>query len=396
MADKPEYRVYRARRGFLSRFRARDRGRFDPPDQAQPAPPPSTAAGRRPASSGAAAAPATLDRPADRLRPEPREPVERPGLLRPTPPAERGRRITPKRVLVAFAIAIVGWTLLSFVLFMISAHVQSGKVPERVKAALDDGGNMITSANNILVLGSDRRPGQSGPSRADTIMLMRYGGGKASRLSIPRDTLAPIPGHGETKINAAFAYGGTPLMIETVKQFLGVKVNHVVEIDFRNFPKFVDALGGVKMRFDDCIVSHFEGRTPHYGCKGNFRHCKASGAKEHLNGKQALDVVRIRKNSCAPAESDLTRARRQQQFLEAVKGRVLSPWAFPRWPWAAWEAPRAIKSDMGGFALLSLFFDSEVSGSLKPTILKPINPGANPLEVSPAEKQDAVRKFLDG
>jgi LCP family protein required for cell wall assembly len=396
MADKPEYRVYRARRGLLSRLLNRDRSRFEPPAEAPPTAPPRTAAGRTPPAGGAPSPPASLDRPADRLRPEPAEPVERPGLLRPAPPAERPRRITPRRVLVALAIAIVGWALLSFVLFMISAHVQSGKVPDRVKAALDDGGNMLTSANNILVLGSDRRPGEHGPSRADTIMLMRYGGGKAARLSIPRDTLAPIPGHGSTKINAAYAFGGTRLMIETVKQFLGIEVNHVVEVDFRHFPKFVDALGGVKMRFDGCIVSHFEGRNPHYGCKGKFRRCRASHEKQHLNGKQALDVVRIRKNICAPAESDLTRARRQQKFLEAVKGRIFSPWAFPRWPWAAWEAPRAIKSDMAGPTLLALFFDSEVSGSLKPTILEPINPGANPLEVSPAEKQDAVRKFLDG
>jgi len=282
------------------------------------------------------------------------------------------------------------------ILFMISAHIQSTKVNDRVRHALDSGGNLLTSANTILVLGSDRRPGQPGPSRADTIMLLRYGGGKAARLSIPRDTLANIPGHGASKINAAYAFGGTPLMIETVKQFLGIKINHVVEVNFRRFPKFVDALGGVKMRFDNCIVSHFEGRTPHYGCKGNFRRCKASGQKQHLNGKQALDIVRIRKNACAPAESDLTRARRQQKFLEAVKGRILSPWAFPRWPWAAWDAPQAIKSDMAGPALFELFFDSEVGGSLQPAILKPIDPGANPLQVSDAEKQDAVRKFLGG
>ena len=297
---------------------------------------------------------------------------------------------------MALAAAIGFWILLSFALFMISAQIQANKLPDRVKKELDDGGNMLTSANNILVLGSDRRPGTPGPSRADTIMLMRYGGGKAARLSIPRDTLADIPGHGPSKINAAFAFGGTPLMIKTVKQFLGIEINHVVLVDFKNFPKFVDALGGVKMKFDNCVVSHFEGRTPHYGCKGNFRNCKASGDKVKLSGKQALDIVRIRKNTCAPEESDLTRARRQQKFLEAVKGRILSPWAFPRWPWAAWEAPRAIRSDMAGPSLMALFFDSQVSGSLQPTILRPIDPGANPLQVSEAEKQAAVKKFLAG
>jgi LCP family protein required for cell wall assembly len=216
-------------------------------------------------------------------------------------------------------------------------------------------------------------------------MLMRYGAGKAARLSIARDTLVNIPGHGFSKINAAYAIGGPALMIETVKQYLGIEVNHLVEVDFKGFPKFVDAMGGVNMTFDTCIVSRFEGRTPRFR-KG----------KNHLDGQQALDVVRIRKNRCAPEESDLTRARRQQKFLEAVKRRVISPFTFPRLPWVGWRAPRAIHSDMAGLSLLALYFDSEVSGKIKPTILRPIDPGANPLQVSEAEKQAAVERFLDG
>ena len=131
----------------------------------------------------------------------------------------------------------------------ISANQQSDKVSDATRAALDDSGNLLTSPNNILVLGSDRRPGEK-RGRADTIMLMRYGGGKAARLSIPRDTLVNIPGHGPSKINAAYAIGGPPLMIETIKQFLGIEVNHLVEVDFKGFPKFVDALGGVTMTFE--------------------------------------------------------------------------------------------------------------------------------------------------
>jgi LCP family protein required for cell wall assembly len=375
MPDKPEYRVYRSRPGFLKRLFYRDSERFEPPSKEQTAAP-GTAAGRRPAEAGAGA-----------------PPRKRRGLPQlPSAP----REIPWRRIAKWTAIVIVSWLVLSIVLFMISAQVQSDKVPNDVKRALDDGGNMLTSPNNILVLGSDQRPGESGPSRADTIMLMRYGGGKASRLSIPRDTLVDIPGHGPNKINAAYAFGGPGLMIRTVKQFLGIEVNHIVEVDFEGFPKFVDALGGVKMKFDTCIVSRFEGRTPHIGCKGNFRRCKASGEKVKLDGQEALDVVRIRKNRCAPEESDLTRARRQQKFLEAVKGRIYSPFAFPRLPWAAWKAPRAVRSDMAGPTLLALFFDSEVGGSLEPSILRPVDPGANPLQVSPADKQAAVEKFLDG
>jgi LCP family protein required for cell wall assembly len=368
--DKPEYRVHRARWGFLNRLLYRDQDRFDSSKLGgRPTRPPRTVAGRR-------------------AEPEP-EPA--PGAPRIRIP----REIAWRRIVGWALVAALAWVFLSLVLFMISAQIQSGKVPDNVKAVLDDGGNMLTSANNVLVLGSDQRPGESGPSRADTIMLMRYGGGKAARLSIPRDTLANIPGTGPSKINAAYAIGGPALMIQTVRQFLGVEINHVVEVDFEGFPKFVDALGGVKMKFDNCLVSRFEGRTPHIGCEGNFR-CRPKDGKTHLSGQQALDVVRIRKNRCAPEESDLTRARRQQKFLEAVKGRIYSPFAFPRLPWAAWKAPRAIRSDMPGPTLLALFFDSEVSGSLKPTILRPVDPGANPLQVSEAERQAAVERFLKG
>jgi LCP family protein required for cell wall assembly len=379
-SDKPEYRVYRARGGLLNRLlHRRESDRFRPLEegsrQAEPAP--RTPAGRAAGQGGAA----TLEPPQRAPEAPPRAPA---------PPGRRvgepwWRRLTWKRVLLGVLGFVVFWTLLSFVLFLVSAHQQSTKVSDSTRAALDHSGNMLTGANNILLLGSDRRPGEKGPVRADTIMLMRYGGGKAARLSIPRDTQVSIPGHGTSKINAAYAYGGPPLMIETLKQWLGIEVNHVVEIDFTGFPKFVDALGGVNMTFGHCIVSRFEGRTIH------FRR-----GKHHLNGKQALDVVRVRKNRCEPSESDLTRARRQQQFLEAVKGRLTSPLTFPRWPWVGWRAPRAIRSDMGGIELMELYWDIETSGKLKPRIMRPVNPGANPLQVSDAEKQAEVQRFLDG
>jgi LCP family protein required for cell wall assembly len=366
--EKPEYRVYRARGGLLSRLlNRRESQRFRPLERKHRGAEPGVPAGRRGAAT---------------VEPPPREPSR----LQGGPPREPWwRRLTWKRVLVGIAIFIASWTLLSFILFMISAHFQSQKVSDATRAALDNSGSLLTSPNNIVLLGSDQRPNEKQRGRADTIMLMRYGGGKAARLSIPRDTLVNIPGHGASKINAAYAIGGPSLMIETLKQYLGIEINHVVEIDFKGFPKFVDALGGVNMTFGKCIVSRFEGRTVH------FRR-----GEHHLNGQQALDVVRIRKNRCDPSQSDLTRARRQQQFLEAVKGRVVSPFTFPRWPLVAWSAPRAIVSDMGGVELMELYWDIQTSGSLKPRILEPINPGANPLQVSDAEKQAEVQRFLHG
>jgi LCP family protein required for cell wall assembly len=365
-SEKPEYRVYRARSGLLSRLlNRRESARFRPLE-------------RKPEQAGGGVA--TADRPA--VEPRPREAPRR----LPTEPHEPWwRRLTWKRVLLGLAGFVVFWTLLSLILFLISAHIQSQNVSDATRASLDKSGNLLTSPNNILLLGSDKRPGEKDRGRADTIMLMRYGGGKAARLSIPRDTLVDIPNHGPSKINAAYAIGGPSLMIDTLKQWLGIKINHVVEINFKGFPKFVDALGGVNMTFGKCIVSRFEGRTVH------FRR-----GEHHLNGQQALDVVRIRKNRCDPSQSDLTRAKRQQQFLEAVKGRLVNPLTFPRWPFVAWRAPQAITSDMGGLDLMELYWDMQTGGSLKPRILTPINPGSNPLQVSDAEKQAEVQQFLKG
>lgn len=361
-SEKPEYHVYRARRGPLSRLLRRgDRDRFAPPDERKGQP-------RRGKAGRNGFDPLHPDR---KIATD-----DEPGRRKP---------ITPGRALKWIALAFFAWTLLSIVLFFISAHIQSSKVSESTKAALDDSGNMLTSANNILVLGSDKRKGEQGHGRADTIMLMRYGGGKSARLSIPRDTLVDIPGHGPNKINAAYAFGGSPLMIKTVKQYLGIEINHVIQINFKGFPKFVDAMGGVNLNFDNCVRSHFEGRT-----------IKFKKGENHLDGEQALDAVRVRKNECDTSESDLTRARRQQKFLEAVKSRLYNPLVVPRWPWVAWRAPQAISSDMGGSALMGLYWDMQTSGSLKPQILVPSDPGANPLQVSDAEKQAKVQQFLKG
>jgi anionic cell wall polymer biosynthesis LytR-Cps2A-Psr (LCP) family protein len=165
----------------------------------------------------------------------------------PRPPREK-RPITPGRVAKWVGIAIAGWLLLSLVLFMISAQTQDGVSPETERALSSKGS--LFGGSNILVLGSDVRKGDSidtsgsGPGRSDTIMLVHAAFGSVRKLSIPRDVEVTIPGHGVNKINAAYALGGPALTIETVESFLGhgLHVNHVVEVDFKEFPDFIDAL----------------------------------------------------------------------------------------------------------------------------------------------------------
>ena len=322
------------------------------------------------------------------------------GVPRPEDPNKRRLRdrFTFWRVLGYIAAAAVGWLLLSLLLFLISAQVQRQGVTDAAGGALADSGYTLTSPNTILVLGSDARtkgskePGANKigqPSRSDTIMLMRAGGGKSARLSIPRDTIVDIPGHGRDKINAAYAYGGPGLATKTVSQYLGIPINHLVEVNFENFPAFIDALGGIDYK-GGCVVSRING-----GSKNGGYTLRLHRGENHLDGKQALALARTRKNECNPAENDLSRARRQQKILSAIKSRIVSPSTFIRLPLVSWQAPKAIRSDMAGPALLGLFGSVATSGSPETRVLPGV-PEGNGLSVPDAVKQREVRRFLEG
>jgi LCP family protein required for cell wall assembly len=323
--------------------------------------------------------------------------------LEPTTPWWR-RRLTPKRVLAYLAVAVAGWLLLSFVLFMVSAQVQSGSIPAAAQAALTSGGNMLTSTDTVLVLGTDQRPaGSKEPgadtsdkgSRSDTIMLWRIGGGVSRRLSIPRDTLANIPGYGQNKINAAYAYGGPALAVKTIEQFTGIKINHLIIVNLANFPKFIDAIGGVDVTTGR-ICSNISGGASN----GGFTLYLSPGT-HHLSGIQALTLARTRENSCNAASTDLTREGYQQKILNAIKSQLMSPSTFFRLPWASWYAPQAVRTDMGGLTLLTLFAASEMGGSAPTQILKPTGSVTSPtagdaLVASPAAVHRAVDELING
>jgi LCP family protein required for cell wall assembly len=307
------------------------------------------------------------------------------------------QRFTFWRVLGYVGLAAVGWVLISLLLFLISAQVQRQKVTNAVDTTLKHSGIPLTSPNTILVLGSDARvkgtkePGANvgGPSRSDTILLMRVGGGHSARLSIPRDTFAQIPGHGTDKINAAYAYGGPALAVKTVAQYLGIPINHLIEVNFENFPDFIDSLGGINYT-GGCVISRING-----GSRNGGYTLRLPPGKNHLNGKQALALARTRKNECNKAEDDLSRARRQQKILAAIKSRLLSPATFFRLPLVSWQAPKAVRSDMAGPDLLGLFGAIATGGSPATRVLKGV-PEGNGLRVPDAVKRREVQQFLKG
>ena len=329
----------------------------------------------------------------------PQQPVEPGAPGTPYTPHKRRRRlptgpITGRRVAKWLALALAGWVLLSLLVFLVSAQIQQGNVSDATENALAGGGLPLTSATTVLVLGSDTRSKgtkeagaqTTGNGRSDSIMLMRVGGGSNSRLSIARDTLVEIPGAGRQKINSAYAIGGAPLAIQTISDYLDIPINHIIEVSFDDFPDLIDAMGGINYK-GGCVVAKVNGGYKNGGVTIRIR----SGKEVHLNGKQALALSRVRKNSCNAKENDLTRARRQQRILASMRNRVLSPAGFARLPFISWNVPRTFKTDMSGPTLMAVFANLAVGGTPETRVL-----GTPSGEVPEELKQRRVEQFLDG
>ncbi|MDQ7903124.1 LCP family protein [Phytohabitans sp. ZYX-F-186] len=174
-------------------------------------------------------------------------------------------------------------------------------------------------AENLLILGSDSRdPENTSGSRSDTIILAHLSKGRTSAqmISIPRDTWVHVPatkdgqrGNRDAKINAAFAWGGFPLMVQTVESFTGVRIDHLVIIDFAGFQEIVDALGGIDIEVDQNFTSIHE----------PYR--KFTTGQHHMDGATALDYARQRKQF---ADGDFARIRHQQQVIKAILDKATS------------------------------------------------------------------------
>ncbi len=170
------------------------------------------------------------------------------------------------------------------------------------------------SAMNIVLVGYDKRPEGSKEvteGRSDTIILVRIDPdqGFISLLSVPRDTLADIPGYGLYKINGAYAFGGGALLIRTIQSEIGVDLDHYVALNLQGFQALTDALGGVYLDVD----RHYLNLTQ------SWEHIDLQPGYQLLNGGLALDYVRFRHDD----NIDFGRMARQQQFITAVREQAL-------------------------------------------------------------------------
>ena len=182
-----------------------------------------------------------------------------------------------------------------------------------------------TSGTNYLIVGSDSRKGLTAEQRkqlhtgndsgqrTDTIMLLHAGSGPSLLMSIPRDSIVDIPGHGTTKINAAFAYGGPKLLIQTVEQLTSIHIDHYVEIGFGGFVNVVDAVGGITI-------------CPSHTMDDKLANLHVKKGCQHADGRVALAYARSR--HADPKLGDIARGGQQREVVNAVGKKALSPWTF--------------------------------------------------------------------
>ncbi len=174
----------------------------------------------------------------------------------------------------------------------------------------------LREAQTFLLVGSDVRAG-SGETwgRSDTILLVRiYPESKAvSILSLPRDLAVDIPGYGTDKINAAYAYGGPELLIETIREWAGVPIDHYLQIGFEGFASIVDSLGGAYLPVDQRYYHSNIGLDP----SQHYSEIDLRPGYQRLDAEQALAFVRYRHG-----DTDVLRAARQQLFLREVSRQI--------------------------------------------------------------------------
>lgn len=235
----------------------------------------------------------------------------------PSAPADgrrAGRRRVRRRAGLVMALLLVYLTA-----FPVWAWFGSG----RVDATPEGDRPWIQPGITLLLTGSDSRAGltdeqkrelgtgSSAGERADTIMLLNVPVlGAPTLLSIPRDSYVSVPGHGENKINAAYALGGPALLAQTVEENTGVRVDGYVSVGFDGFVAIIDALGGIEM----CLPAAIQDDKAHIDLPAG---CQV------LDGTNALGYVRMRYSD---PRGDIGRAERQRDMVGATAKKALSPW----------------------------------------------------------------------
>ncbi len=214
--------------------------------------------------------------------------------------------------------------LLVWVLFLVAIPLWAWSKVDKVDAFPSSGRPDDQPGTTYLMVGSDSRDdltaaerkeygtGDASGQRTDTIMLLHTGAGPNLLMSIPRDSLVEVPGYGTTKINAAYAYDGARLLVKTIENETGIRIDHFVEIGFGGFVDLVDAVGGVEV-------------CPPFDMNDPLANINLKKGCQEVDGPTALGYARSRHTD--EKFGDLGRAQRQREVVSAIGSEALSPWS---------------------------------------------------------------------
>lgn len=237
----------------------------------------------------------------------------------PAPPQPRQRRRRKKRrILKLFVLLFVLWVLYLATVPVI-AYMTTSTVAGASSSLEDQPGTAV------LLVGSDGREdlspedrrrlgtGSTQGGRTDTMMLLYTApNGKSVLMGFPRDSYVKIPGHGKNKLNAAYAFGGAPLLIETIESNTGIKIDGYLEVGMLGLVDVVDAVGGIEI-------------CPKKAIKDRDSHLDIPGGCQNADGVTALNYARMRK---ADKRGDLGRMERQREVIGQIMKEATSPLTF--------------------------------------------------------------------
>ena len=230
------------------------------------------------------------------------------GKLVPEKKGSKGKKLV--------AIVLAGLVAFGAILFVMANGIV-GKFTKAEEIEHVEGVELISDKNvrNILLIGCDKANG--GSSRSDSIMIasVNKSTGRITVCSILRDTHLYIPGEREAKVNAAYAWCGANLLVQTIEHNFGIKIDDYATVNFEMFTALVDGLGGVDVKVTEDEADYINNRHRY----GNEKKPDAfeSGESVHLNGYQALWYSRIRK-----LDSDFMRTQRQRKVISAIATKV--------------------------------------------------------------------------
>jgi LCP family protein required for cell wall assembly len=270
------------------------------------------------------------------------------------------KRWTGLTILAVFLFFVI-WTIAGYLAFRGGVKDANKRLPESARLALTpDKGMILSHSTTILLLGTDHSLNASRASdqHSDSIQLLRTDPKhhKLIYLSIPRDLrVNDIPGHGPDKINAAFQIGGPRLAARTVRENTGLTINHIVIVNFHSFAKLIDAVGGVDVNVPENILSN------KFDCpySSNERCARWKGWRfhkgtQHMNGYRALIYTRVRENRLNSADTDITRAARQQEVVQALMSKLSSAGTYFKLPFIGSDLMKPLATDLTPTELVQL------------------------------------------